>query len=190
MPPKCGCWIEGLRTAVQFFAEVRRVWRAELSHHPTDHSAKSPDCEEVRTPQSLPYARRRAGCRHAHPTIKHRAPVVGWACLASRKFECSSDHLAKPPDCEEVRTPQSLPYARRRAGCRHAHPTIKHRAPVVGWACLASRKFECSSDHLAKSPDCEEVRTPQSLPYARRRAGCRHAHPTTTRCCMRFSSPS
>ena len=66
---------------------------------------------------------------------------VGWVCLASDAFRCFAAHSAKPPDCEDVRTPQSLPYARRRARYRHTHLRLAQQV--------------CRSEH---------VPTPQCLP--------------------------
>ncbi len=51
------------------------------------------------------------------------APDVGWACLASSSHPRPTALSAKPPDCEDVRTPWCLQHARRRTGCRHTHPT-------------------------------------------------------------------
>ena len=59
------------------------------------------------------------------------------------------------------------PAARSRTGGLSPRPSYDRRShgmgfatSHVGWACLASRLLECSSDHLAKSPDCEDARTP------------------------------
>ena len=59
------------------------------------------------------------------------APVVGWVCLARRLLPRPTDPFAKPPDCEDVRTPQRLPCADGRAGLRHTHPKV--RAASLAW---------------------------------------------------------
>jgi len=54
------------------------------------------------------------------------APDVGWVCLAGWALLFIRRPFAKPPDCEDARTPRRLPYADGRAGFRHTHPTTAY----------------------------------------------------------------
>ena len=51
--------------------------------------------------------------------------VVRWVCLASCALTIPRRYCAKPPDSGGGRDSWVLPRARRRAGCRHAHPAMR-----------------------------------------------------------------
>ena len=66
-------------------------------------------------------------------------------------------------------------------------PVLLERAsPNGGWACLALGAFPSSKTYAAKPPDSGGGRESWALPHARRRAGCRHTHLTTTVISMAF----
>ncbi len=129
--------------------------------------------------------RSKTGGLSPRPSYGHACGGAGRSWVASN-VRCFDDSSAKPFGFEEVRSPQGLRRARRRAGCRHDRPTAMPAADA-GRSWVESN-VRCFDDSSAKPFGFEEVCSPQGLRRARRRAGCRHDRPTAMPGCALYWS--
>ncbi len=106
---------------------------------------------------------------------------------------CSIARSAKPPDCEDVRTPLCVA-VRSQTGGLSPHPSYGWPCAVSSGRTLGVFGGRCRRNPLqAPPPNRPTARTSVrhgTSPYAHRRAGCRHTDPTDGHGTLESATPT